>query len=101
MVETSLTPAGVTKTPWPIASRPVATEWSVILESLKLQDFRAYRSAAVALPPHGLVLVAGANNSGKSALLSALDVVAGSNQLPAARHAAASGEESSNSVDRR
>jgi AAA domain, putative AbiEii toxin, Type IV TA system len=44
----------------------------------------------VSLPLHGLVLVAGANNSGKSALLSALDVIAGSKQPAAARHAAAS-----------
>lgn len=62
----------------------------MFLTGVKLQDFRAYRSASVSLPPHGLVLVAGANNSGKSALLSALDVIAGSKQPAAARHAAAS-----------
>jgi len=62
----------------------------MLLESLKLQDFRAYRSASVSVPSHGLLLVAGANNSGKSALLSALDVVAGTKQPAAVQHAAAS-----------
>jgi hypothetical protein len=62
----------------------------VFLESLKLQDFRAYRSASVSIPRDGLVLVAGANNSGKSALLSALDVVASSSQPAVVRHVAAS-----------
>jgi predicted ATPase len=62
----------------------------VFLRGLKLQDFRAYRSASVSVPTHGLILVAGANNSGKSALLSALDVVAGSKQPAAVQHAAAS-----------
>lgn len=61
----------------------------MFLERLELQDFRAYRSASVSLTPHGLVLIAGANNSGKSALLSALDVVAGSKQPDAVQHAAA------------
>jgi recombinational DNA repair ATPase RecF len=62
----------------------------VFLESLKLQDFRAYRSASVSIPRDGLVLVAGANNSGKSALLSTLDVVASSSQPAVVRHVAAS-----------
>jgi DNA repair ATPase RecN len=65
-------------------------EWSMFLERLELHDFRAYRDASVQVPPQGLVLVAGANNSGKSALLSALDVVAGSKQPEAIQHAAAS-----------
>jgi recombinational DNA repair ATPase RecF len=60
----------------------------VHLESLRLQDFRAYRNAAMTVPPHGLVLVAGANNSGKSALLSALDVIASVRYPTMARHAA-------------
>jgi predicted ATPase len=62
----------------------------VFLERLELRDFRAYRTASVSLPSNGLVLIAGANNSGKSALLSALDVVAGSKQPDAVQHAAAS-----------
>lgn len=62
----------------------------MFLENLKLQNFRAYRNASVSIPRDGLVLVAGANNSGKSALLSALDVIAGSSQPAVVRHVAAS-----------
>jgi predicted ATPase len=62
----------------------------MFLERLELHDFRAYRDASVQVPPRGLVLVAGANNSGKSALLSALDVVAGAKQPETIQHAAAS-----------
>jgi energy-coupling factor transporter ATP-binding protein EcfA2 len=47
------------------------------LSELTIENFRAFRSATVSLPEQGLVLVAGANNSGKSALLSSLDIVAG------------------------
>src|SRR6266536_569362 len=42
-----------------------------------VENFRPFQAASIRLPASGLVLVAGANNSGKSALLSALDVVAG------------------------
>lgn len=46
------------------------------------------RGHSVRLPANGLVLVAGANNAGKSALLSALDVVAGvGSDVQALRHA--------------
>ena len=62
----------------------------MFLTGLELHDFRGYRGASVAVPPRGLMLIVGANNSGKSALLSALDVVAGSKQPAAVRHAAAS-----------
>jgi predicted ATPase len=62
----------------------------MFLESLELQNYRAYRSASVSIPRDGLVLVAGANNSGKSALLSAFDVVASSSQPAVVRHVAAS-----------
>jgi predicted ATPase len=41
------------------------------------ENFRAFRKVALDLRSSGLVLVAGPNNVGKSALLSALDVVAG------------------------
>src|SRR5260370_39391847 len=47
------------------------------LREIEVRNFRAFESASIRLPAHGLVLVAGANNAGKSALLSALDVVAG------------------------
>jgi len=43
-----------------------------------VENYRAFRHAEMTLPEEGLVLVAGANNSGESALLSAFDVVAGS-----------------------
>lgn len=42
-----------------------------------LENYRAFQKADWILPPSGLILVAGANNSGKSSLLSALDVIAG------------------------
>jgi hypothetical protein len=49
----------------------------MLLREVTVENFRPFESASVRLPAEGLVLVAGANNSGKSALLSALDVVAG------------------------
>lgn len=55
------------------------------LRRLKVERFRAFDQAEVALPQHGLALIAGANNSGKSALLSAVDIVAGQ-QIPSPRH---------------
>jgi hypothetical protein len=42
-----------------------------------LENFRAFESAEIRLPGYGLVLVAGANNAGETALLSAFDVIAG------------------------
>lgn len=54
------------------------------LAGLELIDFRAFRHAALEFQDHGLVLVTGPNNAGKSALLSALDVVAGRLTIPAA-----------------
>lgn len=56
------------------------------LEAVELSDFRAYREARLVLPSSGLVFLAGANNTGKSALLSALDVVAGEEAVPMAQH---------------
>jgi len=54
-----------------------AEESALYLRSLELSEFRAFRSATLDLPTAGVVAVAGANNTGKSALLSALDVVRG------------------------
>ncbi len=61
------------------------------LRSLELSDFRAFRAATIEFPAGGVVAVAGANNSGKSALLSALDVVRGDYGVAGSltRHAAA------------
>jgi energy-coupling factor transporter ATP-binding protein EcfA2 len=64
----------------------------VRLCELAVENFRAFRQASVRLPPQGLVLVAGANNSGKSSLLSGLDVVAGSpGEAASLRHAGTDG----------
>jgi predicted ATPase len=60
------------------------------LQQVEVRDFRAFRHALVELPCAGLVLVAGANNTGKTALLSALDVIAGRGTPPRVRHADAS-----------
>jgi predicted ATPase len=49
----------------------------VHLTKLAVHNFRAFVQAALELPADGVVFVAGPNNSGKSALLSALDIVAG------------------------
>lgn len=56
------------------------------------KNFRAFRHAEISFPEHGLVLVAGANNTGKTALLSALDVIAGdSGDVTSLRHAGGDG----------
>lgn len=52
------------------------------LLDLDVRDFRAFRAACLKLAASGPVLIAGANNAGKSALLSAVDAVAGINQDP-------------------
>lgn len=46
------------------------------LSEVAVENFRAFRAASIRLPDQGLVLVAGANNTGKTAFLSALDVLA-------------------------
>lgn len=46
------------------------------LSRLALNSYKAYERAVLELPQHGLLVIAGANNAGKSALLSALDVFA-------------------------
>jgi predicted ATP-dependent endonuclease of OLD family len=55
----------------------VRQNWVVRLKRVEMENFRAFRHAEMGLPDDGLVLLAGANNSGKSALLSAYDVIAG------------------------
>ncbi|HEX4805854.1 MAG TPA: AAA family ATPase [Conexibacter sp.] len=55
------------------------------LRRLTIERFRAFERAEFTLPKSGLLLIAGANNSGKSAVLSAVDVVAGE-QVPSPRH---------------
>jgi energy-coupling factor transporter ATP-binding protein EcfA2 len=54
---------------------------------LRIENFRAFRSAFLDLSPNSLTLVAGPNNVGKSALLSALDVVARVESPVTSRHA--------------
>jgi DNA repair ATPase RecN len=44
---------------------------------VQVENFRAFQSAEMRLPGNGLVLVAGANNAGKTALLSAFDAITG------------------------
>ena len=46
----------------------------VHLASLELFNFKPFKHALLELPSHGLVFIMGANNAGKSALLSALDL---------------------------
>src|SRR5438045_9175358 len=58
---------------------------------VRVKDFRAFPKASFDVPAHGLILVTGQNNAGKSALLSALDVIAGQQELQAVRHANAEG----------
>lgn len=57
------------------------------LEGIRAENFRAFRQASFAMPKSGLVLVTGPNNAGKSALLSALNVLAGQMQPAAVLHA--------------
>ncbi|HEY1915723.1 MAG TPA: AAA family ATPase [Streptosporangiaceae bacterium] len=47
------------------------------LNKLEIRSFRAFNNDAVEFPPDGVLLIAGANNAGKSSLLSAIDAVAG------------------------
>jgi predicted ATP-dependent endonuclease of OLD family len=47
------------------------------VRQLELENFRAFRKAEMRFPRTGLVLVAGPNNVGKTALLSGLDALAG------------------------
>src|SRR4051794_34595646 len=63
-----------------VAGQQCNARLAMHLTELKLANFLAYEQAELPLGPHGLVLVIGPNNSGKSALLAALDVVAGTAQ---------------------
>ena len=57
------------------------------VRQLQLENFRAFREAEMHFPGTGLVLVAGPNNAGKTALLSALDALAGDHgDLASLRH---------------
>ena len=58
------------------------------LIQLSLQDYRAFRTATIDLSPSRVVLLAGPNNAGKSALLSGFDVVAAHDAPQAAKHIA-------------
>ncbi len=49
----------------------------MFLERIELRNFRAYQSAQLTLGPAGLTVLTGPNNSGKTAFLSALDMVGG------------------------
>ena len=52
------------------------------LRRIEVDSFRAFGSASFDVPESGVVLVAGVNNAGKSALLSAIDILAFGNQYP-------------------
>jgi predicted ATPase len=56
------------------------------LINIRALDFRGYKEVSIDLRADGLILVAGPTNSGKSALLSVLDVVAGIETSVSARH---------------
>jgi DNA repair ATPase RecN len=60
------------------------------LVEIRVRDYRAFRQATLLLDAYGLALVAGPNNAGKSALLSAFDVAAGQETYASVRHAAGS-----------
>jgi predicted ATPase len=47
------------------------------LHAVDLSSYRAFGAAALALEPAGVTLIIGANNSGKSSLLSAIDAIRG------------------------
>lgn len=59
------------------------------IRGVEAENYRAFKHTQITLPRAGLTFVAGANNAGKSALLSALDVVAGRGEPAAVRHGAA------------
>jgi hypothetical protein len=62
------------------------------ISTVEVENYRAFRQAALRLPQYGLVMVAGANNTGKSSLLSGLDVLAGSpGDTAALRHVGTGG----------
>lgn len=60
------------------------------LERLTVQNFKAFPEAEISLPPTGVVLLVGPNNSGKSALLSAFNVLLGAG-LGVVRYAGSAG----------
>lgn len=56
------------------------------LRKLEINNFRAFERVAVDFPESGILLIAGANNSGKTALLSAIDMIAFGGAIPSMRH---------------
>jgi ABC-type cobalamin/Fe3+-siderophores transport system ATPase subunit len=63
--------------------------WRIAVADLiqvRLKNFRAFPEASFDVPPQGLILVTGQNNAGKSALLTALDVISGQVEQEAVRH---------------
>ncbi|WP_326631487.1 AAA family ATPase [Nonomuraea fuscirosea] len=58
------------------------------LAQLELIHFRAYSRATIEFPACGLLLIAGPNNSGKSSVLTALEVLAGRSISPDMCHVA-------------
>jgi hypothetical protein len=56
------------------------------MRKLVLRNFRAFKEASVDFPSSGVLMLAGANNSGKTALLSGIDAMLGSNLGPETPH---------------
>src|SRR5579859_4935762 len=56
------------------------------ISKLTLRNFRAFKEAVVQFPSSGVLMIAGANNSGKTALLSGIDAMLGSNLGPETPH---------------
>jgi energy-coupling factor transporter ATP-binding protein EcfA2 len=63
---------------------------SVQLTRLVLTNFKAFKHAEIELPLTGVVLLVGANNVGKSALLSAIDILANREGRVPHRHSGSS-----------
>src|SRR6267154_2345808 len=56
------------------------------ISKFTLRNFRAFKEASVDFPSSGVLMIAGANNSGKTALLSGIDAMLGSNLGPETPH---------------
>ena len=59
---------------------------AVHLVELRVTNFRAFPAAGISLEDAGMTLLVGANNSGKSALLSAIDILAATEQRGPSPH---------------
>jgi len=62
----------------------------VHLERVSLRNYRAFKDAEITLPTAGVVLLVGPNNTGKTALLSVLEILADPGYKQAHRHAGSS-----------